>query len=130
MSNIKIFRLLSGDDIIGELIPETKKLTRTISIKDPMRILTEYDPKSKLHHTFLVRWLPQATDRIFIIPKNKLLLSQPATPIEELEDHYYDVCDDTWDVEDIEDPAFLERQERRLMLKLMLEKPTREEDIN
>lgn len=130
MNKIKIFRLLSGDDIIGEVLPEKTKNTRSITIKDPMRILTEYDPKSKLHHTFLIRWLPQASDRIFSLSKTSLLIKHPTTPILELEDHYYDVCEDTWDIEDIEDPAFLERQHRRLQIKLMLDKPTREEDIH
>lgn len=128
MGKVKIFRLFSGDDIIGEVIAPPKRNARSISIKDPMRIITEYDPKLKMHHTFLIRWLPQATDRIFKLPKSSILT--PAEPIMELEDHYYDVCDETWDVEDPEDPAFIERQTRRLILKLMLEKPSREEDIN
>lgn len=127
MSDIKILRLVSGDDIIGEIIKTRFK--KKILIKDPMRILAEYDPVKKTHHTFLIRWMPHANERVFEIQRSNLV-TEPKPPILEIEDHYYDVIDETYEPENLDDLSFIARQIRRMELKIMLEVPPSKDKLN
>ena len=127
MANIKVINLVSGESIIGEIVRKKSK-KKEIYIKDPLRIVNDFDPATGNHQTFLLRWIPQSDERLYTLPLKNIMV-KPVNPSLIMENYYYDTCENIW-VDDGTNEQLLEKQMRRIQLQLMLEKPTRKEEIN
>jgi len=98
MFEIKVLKLVNGDEIIGAV----KTLTNTdpsalfpqeTTIKNAMRIVQEYNPKTRLHGMYIIDWMPALLGEILTIQNDKIITT--GVPKNTIKDHYLElVLDD------------------------------------
>lgn len=96
-TNLRVIKLVTGDEIIGSVRDgaaessddESYTLDNLVFVSNPMRIISEYDAKSKVHALYLADWVPAISDSTLPIDKQKILTL--GTPNKELEAHYIDL---------------------------------------
>lgn len=110
MSDLKIFKLVNGEDIIGFLetynnedlkdidkdspdVAEGEEIVydHLLFIRDPMRMYSAYSAKQKRHELYLTKWIAYTDDSLFVIPKD--LVITIATPSQQVAEHYYELSD-------------------------------------
>jgi len=101
-SSLIILKLKTGENIIGMVSEETELEYIMHSV---YLIVSEYIEKTKSHAISLVDWLPYTSDEFYPIKKSDVLL--PLTPIEALEDHFYNIIASNMEpaTAEIENPA-------------------------
>lgn len=96
-ANLRVVKLITGEEIIGVVRDgatepsddENYTLENLIFITNPMKILSEYDSKAKVHALYLADWIPAISDSTLPIDKQRVLTL--GTPNKDLEDHYVDI---------------------------------------
>ena len=92
MEQIKIIKLVNGDDIVCSLateqLPESSPLIR---IEKPLQIkyVSQLTPKGLKDYIALIKWTAYTNDKIISIPKDKIMTITNAT--EEMSKSYLDV---------------------------------------
>ena len=128
-ADLKIIKLISGDEIIGYVEDGSTKdirddseytISNIIFIKGPMRIIQEYDTKTRGHSLFLVDWMPSGKSNMLPIPKDKIITMD--SPQEAVEDHYLEIMTSKMGSEDFDE----EEEKKKANLELL--KHTKFED--
>ena len=96
-TNLRVLKLVNGDEIIGTVKDganeanddENYTLDNLVFVSNPMRIISDYDAKAKVHALYLADWVPAISDSTLPIDKQKILTL--GTPNKELEAHYIDI---------------------------------------
>lgn len=96
-ANLRVIKLTTGEEIIGTVVDgineasedENYTLDNLIFVTNPMKIVSEYDSKSKVHALYLIDWIPSIADNTLPIDKQKILTL--GTPNKDLESHYIDI---------------------------------------
>ena len=90
MSNIKIIRLTTNDDVIGIIetfMPVEGDEISTedfVIIRHPKKLNYEYDPKTKNHQIYFTSWMQSCVDTFFAISKDKIVtIGNPKVAVEE-----------------------------------------------
>jgi len=82
MTNIKIVKLVNGDDIVcafpSEQLPEDSKLLR-ISKPFQVKYIPQLTPQGFKDYVALVKWTAYTSDQIITIPKEKIMTITNAT---------------------------------------------------
>ena len=82
MTNIKIVKLVNGDDIVcafpSEQLPEDSKLLR-ISKPCQVKYIPQLTPQGFKDYVALVKWTAYTSDQIITIPKEKIMTITNAT---------------------------------------------------
>jgi hypothetical protein len=99
MSNasIRVVKLITGDEIIGVVRDgaaedsgdENYTLENLIFVQNPMKVISEYDSKSKVHALYLADWIPAISDDTLPIDKQRVVTL--GRPNKDLEEHYIDI---------------------------------------
>lgn len=97
MSNLKVIKLTTGDEIIGVVRDgaaevcddENFTLDNLLFVTNPMKIISEYDAKTKVHSLYIADWIPAISDTILPIDKQRIVTL--GTPNKDLEEHYIDI---------------------------------------
>jgi len=93
MNQIRIIKLINGDDIVCSLakdqLPEKSTLLR---IDRPLQIkyVSQLTPKGLKDYIALIKWVAYTNDKIVSIPKDKIMTITMAT--EEMTKSYLDVA--------------------------------------
>jgi len=111
MADLKVIKLVNGDEVIGYVDDGAVKDTNDegeeytvrnlIFIKGPMRVVQEYDRKSRGHSIFLIDWMPSCNSNTLPIPKDKIITMD--TPNESVIEHYAELMVGRLDEEDREE---------------------------
>lgn len=96
-ANLRVVKLVTGEEIIGVVRDgateptddENYTLENLIFITNPMKIISDYDSKAKVHALYLTDWVPAISDSTLPIDKQRVLTL--GTPNKDLEDHYVDI---------------------------------------
>lgn len=96
-TNLRVLKLVNGDEIIGTVRDganetsddENYTLDNLVFVSNPMRIISDYDAKAKVHALYLADWVPAISDSTLPIDKQKILTL--GAPNKELEAHYIDI---------------------------------------
>jgi len=92
MEQIKIIKLVNGDDIVCSLateqLPESSPLIR---IEKPLQIkyVSQLTPKGLKDYIALIKWASYTNDKIISVPKDKIVTITNAT--DEMTKSYIDV---------------------------------------
>ena len=82
MTNIKIVKLVNGDDIVcafpSDQLPEDSKLLR-ISKPFQVKYIPQLTPQGFKDYVALVKWTAYTSDQIITIPKEKIMTITNAT---------------------------------------------------
>ena len=82
MTNIKIVKLVNGDDIVcafpSDQLPEDSKLLR-ISKPFQVKYIHQLTPQGFKDYVALVKWTAYTSDQIITIPKEKIMTITNAT---------------------------------------------------
>jgi hypothetical protein len=99
MSNptLRVLKLVSGEEIIGVVRDgvfeasedENYTLDNLLFVSNPMKIVTDYDPTSKVHALYLVDWVPAIRDSTLPIDKQRVITL--GDPNKDLEHHYVEI---------------------------------------
>lgn len=82
MSNLKLMRFLSGEDVLGEMVSQTPT---DIRIKNPVRVvIIQSDPRSP--RVGFGPWCEFSKEKEFLISKQYIVFI--SDPIDELANHY------------------------------------------
>lgn len=99
MNEIKVVKLISGEEIVGMVeVPteenmegeqvEAADLQHLLFIRSPMRIVYEYDA-NRVPHVFLYDWMPSAEDDFYPIQKHHVVtVVEACSSLKEL---YFDI---------------------------------------
>ena len=98
MTELRVLKLLNGDDIIG-IVEDIKDVSGeeynesdflpVMFIRGAMKINKTYDKRKKQYDLYLTDWIPESHEDLFPIPKSMLVtVSAPAPEIEQ----YYFNC--------------------------------------
>jgi hypothetical protein len=93
--NIKIIKLVNGDDIVCVLPSGDKQLPDDhilLRVEQPLQIkyVPQMTPMGFRDYIALIRWTNYTTDRIITIPKDKILTITNAS--NEMGTSYYEIC--------------------------------------
>lgn len=96
-SSLKVIKLVTGDEIIGVVQDgatevsddENYTLENLLFITNPMRVISEYDAKTKVHALYLADWIPSIADPTLPIDKQRVITL--GNPNKDLEAHYIDI---------------------------------------
>lgn len=106
MSELKIFKLINGDDIIGFLETYTNEELNQIDaeseeqqvsydhlffIRDPMKMYWKYDPVEKRHELFLAKWCAFSDDSLYFVPKDTVMTV--VAPSDVVTKHYQEISE-------------------------------------
>lgn len=99
MSNLTIFKLLNNEDIIGVVENYSEEELKLIEkdypsiicgdlifLRDPMRMISEYDHSEERHHLALAKWMPFSNDETFVLNKSQIVTS--GLPTDEVSEYY------------------------------------------
>lgn len=99
MSNptLRVLKLVSGEEIIGVVRDgsfehsedENYTLDNLLFVSNPMKIITDYDPATKVHALYLVDWVPAIRDSTLPIDKQRVITL--GDPNKDLEHHYVEI---------------------------------------
>jgi len=95
MSNLKVIKLITGEEILGVVYDNNYQKSEhlgedIIYVSGPLKITTEYDKPSKTHSLYLSDWIPALIDEAFPIQKQKILTI--GNPTKHLEEHYLELA--------------------------------------
>jgi len=96
-SSLKVVKLVTNDEIIGVVRDgadevsndELYTLENLLFITNPMKVISEYDAKTKVHALYLSDWIPAISDNTLPIDKQRVVTLGSAN--KELEAHYIDI---------------------------------------
>ena len=95
MTNIKIVKLVNGDDIVcafpSEQLPEDSKLLR-ISKPFQVKYIPQLTPQGFKDYVALVKWTAYTSDQVITIPKQKIMTITNAT--NEMQRSYVNIIKD------------------------------------
>lgn len=94
---LRILKLVTGDEIIGVIRDganevsedENYTLDNLLFVTNPMKVVSEYIPESKVHALYLVDWIPAIKDTTIPIDKQRVITI--GQPNKDLESHYIDI---------------------------------------
>jgi hypothetical protein len=94
---LRILKLVTGDEIIGVIRDganevsedENYTLDNLLFVTNPMKVVSEYIPESKVHALYLVDWIPAIKDTTVPIDKQRVITI--GQPNKDLEAHYIDI---------------------------------------
>ena len=94
---LRVIKLVTGEELIGSVkdgSTETSDddnytLDNLIFIINPMKIVADYNAKTKTHSLYLMDWIPAISDVTFPIDKQRILTL--GSPNRDLENHYIDI---------------------------------------
>jgi hypothetical protein len=92
MEQIRIVKLVNGDDIVCSLAPEqlpTKSLILRLVKPLQIKYVSQLTPKGLKDYIALIKWTAYTNDHIISIPKDKIMTITNAT--EEMSKSYLDV---------------------------------------
>jgi hypothetical protein len=92
MEQIRIVKLVNGDDIVCSLAPEqlpTKSLILRLVKPLQIKYVSQLTPKGLKDYIALIKWTAYTNDHIISIPKDKIMTITNAT--EEMSKSYFDV---------------------------------------
>ena len=92
MEQIRIVKLVNGDDIVCSLAPEqlpTKSLILRLVKPLQIKYVSQLTPKGLKDYIALIKWTAYTNDHIISIPKDKIITITNAT--EEMSKSYLDV---------------------------------------
>ena len=113
MTNIKIVKLVNGDDIVcafpSEQLPEEHALLR---IQKPFQIkyIPQLTPQGFKDYVALVKWTAYTSDQIITIPKEKIMTITNATG--EMQNSYVNIMRDYNVVDKVPDKLKVPNYER------------------
>jgi hypothetical protein len=95
--NLKVVKLITGDELIGTIRDgatevsddDNYTLDNLVFITNPMKIISDYDAKTKVHALYLSDWIPAISDLTLPIDKQRIVTL--GTPNKDLEAHYIDI---------------------------------------
>lgn len=96
-ASLKVVKLVTGDEIIGVVRDgaaeisddENYTLENLLFVTNPMKVISEYDAKTKVHALYLSDWIPAIADSTLPIDKQRVITLGSAN--KELEAHYIDI---------------------------------------
>lgn len=139
MSELRVLKLINGDEIIGFVEDginknsELEDLTvdHLLFVKGAMKIVQEYNKETRGHSIYLVDWMPSARSAILPIPKDKVITMD--FPQDVIEEHYLELMTFTFDVYDTEQKETLTPEETKkikALEKLKSHKRSDDEDVH
>lgn len=135
MAELKILKLINGDEIIGYIDDGSYKdnneddeysVRNLIFIKGSMRIVQEYDRVSRGHSIFLVDWMPSSKSNVLPIPKDKVITM--ASPQDSIQQHYLEL--QIGDMEAEEEDLLDKELQREANLQLLKKTQFDDDDMN
>ena len=87
MANIKLIKLLTGEDILADLVEDADNLSTEVVVKNPVRVVmipSRVDPEKP--QIGLAPWAQFSDDKSFTLDKFHIITIM--TPIKELLTHY------------------------------------------
>lgn len=140
MSQLKVIKLINGDEIIGYIDDgaikdrqdddgEDYSVSNLIFIKGAMRVIQEYDRKSRGHSMFLIDWMPSAKSNVLPIPKDKIITMD--SPQDAVEDHYLELKMGEMDEEQEDSEAMTDEElQKQAHLEILKKTNFDDDDMN
>lgn len=134
MSQLKVLKLVNGDEIIGFVDDGRDRLREDdeeglttdnlIFIKGPMRVVQEYDRGGRGHQLFLIDWMPSGASNMLPIPKDKIItMDYPAVSIEE---HYIELMGVEEEIQELTH----EEKKKQANLEFLKKKEFKDDEMN